>query len=152
MRRVVIGIGNPARGDDAAGREVARRLWALARDDFEILESDGEATDLLALMEGAEAAILVDACVSGAAPGTIRRFDAADGPLPAARYGLSTHGLGLADAIEFGRALGRLPPVCIVYAIEGTIFETGAAMSVALTAAIDELVPTLLKELEAVPL
>ena len=38
------------------------------------------------------------------------------------RVGSSTHALGLAEAMELARALGRLPPV-IVYGIEGKTFE-----------------------------
>ena len=75
------------------------------------------------------AAFLVDACASGAPAGTVRRFDVAETPLPAAAFGLSSHGLGLAEAIELARALGLLPPSCVVYAIEGQSFAIGAPLS-----------------------
>jgi hydrogenase maturation protease len=128
-RCVVLGIGNPDRGDDAAGREVARLVRRILPRRIDVTEHAGEATDLLIRMEGAAAAFLVDACVSEAPAGTIWRFDAGAGPLPERAFGLSTHGFGVAEAIELARALDRLPPRCIVYAIEGSSFELGAPLS-----------------------
>ena len=51
-------------------------------------------------IDGAAAVYLVDACVSGAPPGTIHRFDATAAPLPDLGSGLSTHGFGAPVAIE----------------------------------------------------
>ncbi len=135
-RIIVLCIGNPDRGDDAAGRAVARALGASLRD-VEIIDEDGEATRVLARLEGADAAYIVDACVSGAELGEIRRFDASAGPLPRAAFGASTHDFGLAEALDLARALGVLPSRCVVYAIEGGTFDIGAPMSPAVAAAVD---------------
>ena len=89
-RCVVLGIGNPDRGDDAAGRIVAQRLRGLLPVDIEIIEHDGEGTSLLGQLDGAATAFLVDASASGASPGTIRRFDVGAAPLPHLAFGLST--------------------------------------------------------------
>jgi hydrogenase maturation protease len=147
MRRIVIGIGNPERGDDAAGRIVARRLRGALPQDIEIVEHDGEATGLLALLGGADAAFLIDACLSDASPGSIHCCDLAKGPLPPSASPVSSHGLGVAEALELARALGRLPRLCIVYAIEGQRFEVGASLSAAVTAAIAKVVRRLRTEL-----
>jgi len=135
-RRIVLGIGNPERGDDAAGRAVVRLLRGTLPHDVELVEQDGEATALVAHLEGAAAAFVVDACASGASPGTVQRFDVRNSALPHAAFGLSTHGFGLAEAIELARALGQLPPRCVVYAIEGISFEAGAPLSPAVAAAV----------------
>lgn len=135
---VVIGIGNPDRGDDAAGRIVAHWLRSRVPRDVEIREETGEVTSLLACLEGVETACLVDACASGAPAGTVRRFDAAAAPLPDRAFRWSSHGLGLAEAVELARALGRMPPRCIVYAIEAASFELGAPVSPAVRAAVAE--------------
>src|SRR5690349_12163619 len=109
-RCIVLGIGNPDRGDDGAGRAVARQLWELSLQDVEVIEHRGEATALVAQMNGAASVFLIDACTSGAPPGTIRRFDVSAAPVPAEiALGLSTHGFGLAAAIELARSLGQLP-------------------------------------------
>jgi hydrogenase maturation protease len=146
-RSLVVGIGNADRGDDGAGRAVARRLRAHVSKDVIVLEHDGEATNLVAKLEGVPAAFIVDACRSGAPAGTVHRLDANQAPLPAAQFGLSTHGLGLATAIELARALSQLPRPCIVYAIEGACFESGAGLSPAVAAAIEPLARRILADL-----
>ncbi len=129
-RMIVIGIGNPNRGDDAAGRVVAQRLRAAEPPpDIEIAELDGETTSLLALLERTDRAIVIDACVSNHSPGTIHRFDVSNRPLPQATFNVSTHGLGLAEAIELARVLGQLPSPCVVYAIEAESVEPGMPLS-----------------------
>ena len=127
-RIVVIGIGNIERGDDGAGRTVARLLRHMLSAPVEIVEQDGEATSLLARLDGASTAYLIDACVSNAPPGTIHRIDANHAPLPQASSDLSTHGFGLAAAIELGRALDRLPRRTVVFAIEAESFAAGAPL------------------------
>ncbi|PWB84436.1 MAG: hydrogenase maturation protease [Methylocystaceae bacterium] len=147
-RRVVIGVGNADRGDDGAGRRVASLLSEQAPIGVEIIEHDGEATSLLSSFEGAAEAFLIDACASGAPPGTVRRFDVTAAPLPRREFGGTTHGFGLAAAIELARALGRLPPSCIVYAIEGESFEFGAPLSPSVEAAVAEVARGLKAEIE----
>jgi len=126
-RRLFIGIGNPLRGDDAAGLLAARALRALGEEGVEVRELEGEPVDLIEAWEEAEAVLVADAVASGGEPGEVHRIDAAAGPLPAALAGPSTHALGLAEAVELGRALGRLPPRLVVYGIEAARFEAGAA-------------------------
>jgi hydrogenase maturation protease len=145
-RLVVIGIGNSDRGDDAFGRVVAARLHGRLPEQVRLIEEDGEATSLLDQLADVDAAILIDAALSGGEPGTIHRFDAARAPLSAARFGLSTHGFGLAEAIELGRILGRLPARCIVYAVEASSFELGAPLSPALARVVDEVAARVIAE------
>jgi hydrogenase maturation protease len=142
----VLGIGNPERGDDGAGRAVARRLREVLPDDVTVAEADGEAADLVARLEGAKGAFLVDACVSGAPAGTVRRIDAGREPLPPEGFAVSSHGLGLAQAVELARALGALPPICVVYAIEGASFAPGEVLSPAVAGAVAEAVERLRTE------
>jgi hydrogenase maturation protease len=146
-RRIVLGIGNAERGDDGAGRAVARLLQGSLPDDIEIGELEGEATELLNRFAGVEAAFLVDACWSGAPAGTVRRLDVNVTPLQQGLFGLSTHGFGLAEAVELARALTQLPPYCVVYTIEGASFETGAPLSRAVAAAVADVAARLRTEI-----
>jgi hydrogenase maturation protease len=161
-RCIVIGIGNPDRGDDAAGPAVARSLrdGVTAARDLDggaarplsavrhlIMEHHGEATALILEMTAAGQLFLIDACVSGAPPGTIHRFDVSSAPMPALASGYSTHGFGLA-AVELARALGRLPRLSVVYAIEGASFDRGAALSPLVANAAAEVVWRLRAEID----
>jgi hydrogenase maturation protease len=132
---LIIGVGNPWRGDDAAGIEVALRVGGLA---FE-----GDGTGLVDAWAGADDVVIVDAAAPGTAPGTVHRFDASTAPLPAHRLRSSSHHFGVADAIELARALDRLPPVLRVYAIEGEDFGAGRKLSPPVRRAVEALVAEL---------
>jgi hydrogenase maturation protease len=111
------------------------------------MEHGGEATALIRQMGGAERVFLIDACVSGARPGTIHRFDVSAAPVPAVALGLSSHGFGVAAAVELARALGQLPRQCIIYTIEATSFEIGAPLSPMVAAGVAEVVVRVLTEI-----
>jgi hydrogenase maturation protease len=88
--------------------------------------------------DGAADAVVIDAASSGAAAGTVHRFDATGGALPAwSRSSTSTHAVGLVEAIELARTLGRLPPRLVVYGIEGERFEAGTELTPAVAAAVE---------------
>jgi hydrogenase maturation protease len=150
-RAVVIGVGNQLRGDDAVGLEVARRVRRVAeRAGAEVREESGERLRRLDAWDGRDAAFVVDAMRSSATPGAVRRLDASDAPLDAAVGGAaSTHAVALADAIERARALGRLPPRVIVYAIEGADFTPGGAISTPVVAAVTTAAAAVMGELDA---
>jgi hydrogenase maturation protease len=148
-RRLVVGVGNDLRGDDAAGLEVARRVRLAAPAGVEVVEASGDGAALIDAWQNAALAVVVDACVSGAEPGTIRRFEAARAPLPAVLASRSTHAFGLAEAVEMARALGRLPDRLVVFAIEGRDFAAGAPLSPAVARAVAEAVTAVLREIAA---
>jgi len=132
----VVGIGNPLRGDDAAGLLVARRAHELDPR-LDVLELEGEPSRLIDAWQEADPVVVVDAVSSGAEPGTVMRFDATAEPLPASLSAASTHALGLGEAIEIARALDRLPARLVVFAIEGAGFEAGREPSPEVRAAIE---------------
>ena len=144
----VIGIGNPLRGDDAAGLLVARRVRDLAVPGVEVVELEGEPGRLIDAWEVGALVVVVDAVRSGSEEGSLLRFDATAGPLPAAVGAPSTHALGIGDAVEIARALGRLPARLVVYGIEGARFEVGAGVSPAVAAAVDAAAEAVLSERE----
>jgi len=145
---VVIGVGNSLRSDDAAGLGVARALRAMAAgSEIVVREEEGETLTLLDAWEGARALVLVDAVCSGAAPGTVHRFDASEAPLPDhLRSSSSTHAVGLSQAIELARALGRLPARVVVFGIEGRRFDAGSELSSEVRALVDPLAERVLGE------
>jgi hydrogenase maturation protease len=128
-RIMVIGVGNPDRGDDAVGLLVARNLRSQCPTHIEILEVTGGLVSLLDTWQNADSLILVDASVSQGNPGDIRRFDPNQEPLSACSPFPSTHGFGVAEIIGLAQALGNMPRRFLIYAIEGTRFEPGSEMS-----------------------
>jgi hydrogenase maturation protease len=135
---VVIGVGNAWAGDDAAGVLVARMVRAHVPAGVTVVEHEGEPTALLDVWERARLAVVVDATFGGDAPGAVRVLDATHDPLPSGFTGTSTHAFSLAQAIELGRALARLPARLLVVGIEGQSFEAGAPPGTPVAAALDQ--------------
>lgn len=146
---VVIGVGNPYRGDDAVGRLVARRLMESPPPGVTVLEESGEGAALMEAWEEADAVILVDAVQSGGAPGAIHRFDAQAQSIPSQFFHYSTHAFSVAESVELARALDQLPPQLIVYGIEGVDFSSGETLTPAVAAAMDEVMKLILQEIES---
>ena len=144
---LVIGIGNPDRGDDAVGLIVAKRIKARRPPGVGVVEHDGEPGRLLDYLGDAQSAYLIDACKAGAPPGTISRFDVAATKLPRLACGYSTHEMGLVEAVELARALGRLPRRCVTYVIEGRTYDIGGLLSAEVAAAAEKVAELIWDEL-----
>lgn len=146
--RLVIGIGNSGRGDDAAGLAVAALVERAAPPGVSVRRAEGDPLALLDIWAGVADVYLVDAVRSGAAPGTVIRFDASR-PLGVRFRHQGTHALGLADVIEVGRALRRLPAHLTGFGIEGAAFEQGAPLSAQAQDAVRRVAARLVGELAA---
>lgn len=145
----MLGVGNAWRRDDAVGLAVARLLRGSLPAGVEVLEREGEPTSLIAAWEGAEAVWVVDAVASGGPPGTVHRLDAVAAPLPAGLFRASTHHLGLPEAVELARALGRLPARLVVVGVEGERFEAGEGLTPAVEAAVERAAAAVSEEVRA---
>lgn len=146
----IIGVGNTFRGDDAAGLMVVR---GLAKEDFpqvEIAESPGTGSALPDAWKNAIRVIIIDAVVTGGPPGTIYRFDAHElGATLPVSHSSTTHGWGLSEALAMGKVFQNLPPVLIIYGIEGKNFGLGEAVSPEVAAAIPEVIRRVTEEIQA---
>ena len=144
---ILIGLGNPLRGDDGAGLELARMVasrapWA------RVAGHEGEPTGLIELWEGASLAIVADAAAAAGEPGRVRRAVAGGGKLPfRPAAAASTHAIDLGGVIELAGTLERLPHRLVVYGIEGERFGVGEALSPRVGAALGPLAETVLAEL-----
>jgi len=126
---LLIGIGNEYRSDDSIGLHVIRVLKKRKLPGTTIVESSGDGAELIDMFSTVRIAILIDAVSSGGNPGTIYQFDAHKQPLPAQLSFQSTHAFGVVEAIELARVLEQLPPILIVYAIEGENFSAGIGLT-----------------------
>lgn len=116
MSRVrILGIGSPA-GDDQAGWLVVDVLQAAGLEDVEIDKLDRPGASLIPLLADVSHLILIDAMRSDGQAGDIRRFDQED--WPAYGQGLSSHGVGVLDALLLARELDALPARIELYGIE----------------------------------
>jgi hydrogenase maturation protease len=123
---VLVGVGNPWRGDDGVGIAVVRAAAPrLADTRVDITEVDGEPARLVEIWDRRPLAVVVDAAYGGGEPGTVHRVEitsaAPDRLGPTSRHG-GSHALGVADAVRLAVALDRLPGRLIALGIEGAAF------------------------------
>lgn len=147
----IIGIGNLFRGDDAVGLLAARRLRERLDLSVEVVEAEGDGLALLDLMEGADQVLMIDAVKSGGHPGTTVRLDLSKESRWGRLVPCSTHAIGIGEAIDLARTLGRLPKRVMLYGIEIDSFESGAALSEPVRRGLDSVVEQVLKEIERTP-
>ncbi|MFB8248948.1 hydrogenase maturation protease [Streptomyces sp. NPDC055952] len=151
-RIVVIGVGNEFRRDDGAGRAVAALLAERATTGAlppgtVVSVCDGDPARLIGLWEGAGLAVVVDAAYAQpATPGRIHRISLGD-ERPGRAATTSSHGLGLGEAVDMARALGRLPGRLVVYAVEGSDSSLGTGLTPAVADAVDILADAIEGEL-----
>lgn len=101
----IIGIGQPMAGDDAAGLAAIRMLRERGVPQGIDLTEVAEPSALVPmLIDGADPVILIDAVVDAGSPGRILRIVPGKAKLARARL-LSTHGLGVLEAVKLARTL-----------------------------------------------
>jgi len=145
---LVIGIGNEFRSDDAAGLIAARKLKEIRYEDVDIEESAGDGAGLIDMWTGRKNVILIDAVLSGAAPGTVHRLELSSRLLPAEFFKFSTHLFSIPQAIYLSASLGTLPDKLIILGIEGKSFEAGETVSGEAASAINNIEKLVLSEIK----
>ena len=134
---LVIGVGNPSRGDDALGPAFVERVGAalaaeMARGELELLTDFQLQVEHALDLQGRARVVFVDASVSAAAPFTYAAVAPALGP-PA----YTTHAMSPAALLATYRDVVGAPPPAFVLAIRGEAFELGAPLSAAARAHLD---------------
>ena len=166
---LVLGLGNPIRGDDGVGWRVAEAVQAflamkseskdphpaLPQAGRELIEVDmlpGGGLNLMERLVGYDRAILVDAMQSGKEPGSVKVFPLEALENPSAGHLGSTHETNLLTALEIGRNLGaHLPAVgaIMVVAVEAQpVFEFSEQLSQPVAKAVPEAVEIVMNLLE----
>ena len=142
VKIAVVGVGQYMRGDDAAGLE-AVLLWQRRHPeeagaaDIRVGLVTVPGLELPDVLEGAEAAILVDAVRGSGVPGAIRALSLYQLEASAAASG-SMHGWGVPEELRLGKALGQYSPdlALRLIGIEAAHVRVGSALSPAVHAAL----------------
>jgi len=149
MRTLILGVGSSILTDDAVGLVVARELGARLshRDDVDFGENEEAGFTLLEEAIGYDRLIVVDSILTGAAPGTVLKYDLSD--LGRSVHSNSPHGLNLATVMAFGRTQGLdVPDEVAIYAIEVVDTLTfGEELTPPLAARIDAIVEEIASEI-----
>lgn len=122
--RLVIGIGNPSRGDDAIGPLAVERLDALDLPGVELLTDFQLQVEHALDLVGRERVIFVDAGAGTPAPLELRRAE------PAAEFLHTSHALEPGAVLAtYRKVVGTAPPEAWVLCVRGESFELGEGLS-----------------------
>ena len=143
---LVAGIGNIFQSDDGFGSEVARRLLAgpPPPDGVKIVDYGIRGVHLAyELLDGYDAAILIDATAQGGDPGTIYviepEVDGVETESGLAEAGIvDAHGMDPASVLALLRSLGGGVERLLVVGCEPADVEEGMGLSEPVAAAVDE--------------
>ena len=134
MTTRVIGIGQPAAGDDGVGHAVIEALAAMVLPAGVELTRVREASALLPLLDDADRVIVIDAVVDAGDPGAVMVLDAKQIDA-AAMSGVSSHGIGVAQALELARTITPTLDVDVRFVAVGiaapTAYRDGLSLPVA---------------------
>jgi len=125
---LIIGIGNPSRGDDALGPLLIERLEALHLPDVELLTDFQLQVEFALDLQGRQQVIFVDASLDAPAPFTYTPVIAAQDS------SYSSHALSPGALLHATQKLFGEAPPAYVLAIRGEAFELGENPSAGATA------------------
>ena len=114
----IFAFGSPY-GDDSIGWLLAERLVAEQRPrdaGIRVCQLDRPVLTLTQRLEPEVPTLIIDAMISGQPIGSLHELTMAQ--IPDALTQLSSHGYGLLASLQLAKALGRLPRVCLILAIE----------------------------------
>lgn len=113
---LIIGVGNPLRGDDGVGPEIIKRLGKKRLSPgVKLLDGGTDGLALIDVIKDYEGKIiLADAVDMGKKPGEIRVFKEKDVKIFIKNDSLSTHGFGLGESMELMNKLGVYPDLTII--------------------------------------
>ena len=122
---LVLAVGNPSRGDDAIGPELAARLEAAALPGVEVISEFQLQVENALDLVGRERVIFIDAGSGTPAPFELRRIDAA------ADFLHTSHAISPEAVLAtYRRVTGETPPEAWLLCVPGESFELGERLSV----------------------
>jgi hydrogenase maturation protease len=153
---LVLGLGNPWRGDDGFGPAVIRWLQVRGLPPGVVAVDGGTpGLDLVLTLAGDlkghpyRRALIVDSADLGRAPGEWARFTPAQVRLRVDGARLSVHAAGLAEALALGEALGTLPEEVVIFGVQPAWHDWQPGLSAEVEAVVPIVGQAVLQELEA---
>jgi hydrogenase maturation protease len=158
--QLVVGLGNPLRGDDGIGPRVVEQLRQHGLPvEVEALDAGAAGLDLLYWLTepravgeaGPQWVIIVDAAEVGLEAGQFARFTPEQVELKGAAEGAGSHEAGLAEVLALARALERPLPEIVIFGVQPGSLEWGTGLTAEVEAAVPLLVRAVLQEVHDRP-
>ena len=137
-KTVLIGVGNSALRDEGVGGRIIRELGGRTPPGVEVVDAGLPGFGLIALLEGREKAVIIDAIDADGPPGTVYRFRADRVASARARPSCSLHQGDVLQYVKLAEALGMGPKEVVLIGVQPGNFSPGEDLSPAVEAAIPE--------------
>ncbi len=149
MNILVLGLGNALMNDDALGVRAIERLQRDYRfpDGVTVVDGGTLGLDLLPYIEGTDRLLIIDALEMQAEPGGIFRLEGDEVPRAFASK-LSVHQMGLQDLLAVADLQGYAPRELVFWGVQPLSIEMSMELSPPVAAAMDELIESIVSELE----
>jgi len=146
---LVLGLGNPLRGDDGVGPRLVEELTRRRLPEG-VMALDGGTggLDLLQVLEGWQRVVVVDAADVGREPGQFVRFTPDQARLAQAAERFSLHHAGLGEVLALANALGRALPHMVIFGVQPAEVGWREGLSPAVETALSALVDAVLEEIK----
>lgn len=147
MKIVVLGVGNIIMSDEGVGVRCIERIDAEVLLPAGVVTIDGgtSTNEVMGELEGLDLLVIVDAVVTGAAPGTLVRLEGAE--IPAAFSNkLSPHQHGINDLLATLTFMGRAPRRVVLHGVIPHRIELGLELSPEIAALVPALVANVVAE------
>ena len=149
-KTLVLGLGNPLRGDDGVGPRIIEELTRRELPEGVTVQDVGNAgLDLLNILEGWERAVIVDAAEMGRDPGRFIRFTPDEAQLTQASDHVSLHNAGLGEVLTLANTLGWTLPELVIFGVQPAEIDWREGLSPAVEAAVPALTDAVIAELSS---
>lgn len=148
---LVLGLGNPLRGDDGVGPRLVEDLTRRGLPGgVTALDGGTGGLGLLQVLEGWQRVVVVDAADVGREPGQFVRFTPDQARLAQAADHFSLHNAGLGEILALANALGRTLPHMVIFGVQPAEVGWGQGLSPAVEIMLPALADAVLEELEEI--
>lgn len=122
---IVLGLGNVLMGDEGIGVRIVEKLESVCGrfPETDFVDAGTGGMSVLHLLAGRKKAVIVDCCVMGAEPGTIKRFSVDDVESVKKLSHLSLHEVDILNVVRLARQMGECPEDIIFFGIEPLAIE-----------------------------
>jgi hydrogenase maturation protease len=138
-KTIVLGLGNPLMGDEGIGIKLIEKLESASGNfpEADFVDAGTGGMSLLHLLSGRKRAVIIDCCIMGQTPGTIRRFGADEVKSVKQLAHVSLHEADVLKIIELAKRLGDCPEEIVFFGIEPAVIEGRIGLSDVLSEQLD---------------
>ncbi len=144
-KTIVLGLGNPLMGDEGIGIKLIEMLQSASGDfpEADFVDAGTGGMSLLHLISGRRKAVIIDCCIMGTEPGTIKQFTPDQVKTVKQLTHLSLHEVDIIKVIDLARQLGECPEEIIFFGIEPEIVNQQMELSDILTDRLAQYIETI---------